>query len=451
MQTNEPNAFQSYSPEPGFTQRHSATLKGAIIFLLVILLLIPATMVERLIYERQDRQNEAYAEVSGKWGGVQTISGPVLVLPYDEIQRNNKGEETSHQRKYACFLPDELNIKSEIAPEKRTRGIFEVVLYGGAVRLEGVFNSVQPEKVIPSDTRIYWNKAVLAIGISDLRGLKDQVLLRWNDQTNVSEPGIPVPGLSHSGIHVPLDLTPANESSPDKYRFQVDVTMKGSGALYFTPLGKVTQVQLASAWPDPSFTGAFLPDEKNVSPQGFKATWKVLNLNRNYPQQWISGREINFQESAFGVSFLLPVDNYHKSTRSVKYAVLFIGLTFLCMFFIEMRQSRRVHPFQYALIGLALVVFYTLLVSISEQTSFNTAYLIAAVMTILLTGLYARALFESGKMGLLVGGTLAVLYGFLFVTLQLQDYALLFGSLGLFVILAVVMFFSRRINWYAGA
>ncbi|MBL7782781.1 MAG: inner membrane CreD family protein, partial [Saprospiraceae bacterium] len=201
-----------------------------------------------------------------------------------------------------------------------------------------------------------------------------------------------------------------------------------------------------SPWADPSFTGAFLPDEKTISAAGFDASWKVLNLNRNYPQQWNSDQTISIEESTFGVEFILPVDNYQKSTRSVKYAILFIGLTFLTVFFVEMRQARPVHPFQYALIGLALVIFYTLLVAISEQVPFNAAYLIAALMTIGLTGLYAKALFESGRMALLVSGALTILYGFLFVVLQQQDYALLIGSLGLFVILGVVMYFSRRIS-----
>lgn len=439
---------QPYPPEPNAWHRHNTTLKGVIIFVLVLLLLIPASMVERLIQEREGRQIEAHEEVSSKWGGMQTLSGPVLVLPFRELIRDTNGLAVNSRYRYAYFLPDQLNVTGDIAPEKRHRGIFEVVLYSGNLRLEGVFEPLAIEKSIPSDAQIQWNKAVLAVGLPDLRGLKDQVLLRWGDKTIVSEPGIPVPGVNASGIHVPLDLTPASGQPDSAHRFRLDMAVKGSSSLFFTPVGKVTTVKLASIWPDPSFTGAFLPDEKNIRSDGFSASWKVLNLNRNYPQQWTSDREVHFQESAFGVSFLLPVDNYQKSTRSAKYAVLFIGLTFLCMFFLEMRHSRQVHPFQYALIGLALVIFYTLLVSISEHTSFNSAYLIAALMTVALTGLYARALFQSAQMGLLVGGTLAALYAFLFVTLQLQDFALLIGSLGLFCILAIVMFFSRRINWY---
>ncbi len=440
----------SVLPEPGFWQRQSTTIKGIIIFFLVLILLIPAHMIEDVIREREARQAEAIDEVSSKWGGEQTLTGPMLVVPYEQITRTDKGVEVGRQIKYAYVLPDELNISAEVAPEKRHRGIFEVVLYASTLSLSGSFAPVNLGKEVPGDAVVQWEKAVLALGIPDLRGLKDQVSLQWDEQALLSEPGIPVPGVANSGIHVPLELEPAGAAAA-KHRFRLDLALKGSGSLYFAPVGKVSQVNLKSSWPDPSFTGAFLPEEKTIAASGFDAKWKVLNLNRNFPQQWNSDQDYDLLESRFGVSFLLPVDNYQKATRSVKYAILFIALTFLCVFFIEMRQSNRVHPFQYALIGLALVIFYTLLVSISEHISFNQAYFVAAAMTIGLTGLYTRALFQSPRMGMLVGGTLTVLYGFLFVTLQLQDYALLLGSIGLFAILAVVMYFSRRINWYGAA
>lgn len=430
--------------EQSFWQRQATTIKGVIIFILMLVLLIPTAMIDDLIRERQGRQQEAVAEVSSKWGQSQTLSGPVLVLPYQTIQRAADGKEIMRETKYAYFLPDELTVNGSVNPEKRHRGIFDVVLYSSKITFEGSFSQPNTEKLVPAGAVVLWDKATLAFGIPDLRGLEDQVTLQWNGQGSVFEPGIPLPGVAESGIHVPLALT-ANNTDP--HRFRIEAALKGSGSLFFTPLGKVTSIKLASPWPDPSFTGAFLPDEKTVSASGFEASWKVLNLNRNYPQQWISDQNVDFGNSAFGVDFILPVDNYQKSTRSVKYAILFIALTFLTVFFVEMGQSRRVHPFQYALIGLALVIFYTLLVAISEQTSFNSAYLISALMTIGLTGLYARALFESNRMAMLVSGTLALLYGFLFVVLQQQDYALLIGSLGLFVILGAVMYFSRRINW----
>lgn len=446
MESPHPTANQhsSNQPEPSFFQRFGTSLKGIVIFFLMLVLLIPTSMVESLIYERQGRQNEAIREVSSKWGQSQTISGPILVLPYEITHRNEAGKETHKETKFAYFLPDLLRINGQINPEKRHRGIFDVVLYGSRLTLEGVFNQPVVQKMIPANAAVLWDKASLVLGIPDLRGLEDQVTLTWDNQPAVFDPGIPVSGLPESGIHVPVSLGNDEKTS---HQFKIELALKGSGTLFFTPVGKVTDVKISSPWSDPSFTGAFLPTSKTISSTGFEATWKVLNLNRNYPQQWTSEQNIGFGDSAFGVDFLLPVDNYQKSTRSVKYAILFIGLTFLTIFFIEMGQSRRVHPFQYALIGLALVIFYTLLVSISEHIPFNAAYLMAAAMTIGLTALYARSLFQSNRMALLVSGTLAVLYGFLYVVLQQQDYALLIGSIGLFAILAVVMYVSRRINW----
>lgn len=432
-------------PEPPFWQRFGTSIKGVIIFLLMLILLIPTSMIDSLIYERQGRRQEAVSEISSKWGQSQTLSGPILVVPYQTIvERGTDGKELIREARYAYFLPDELTVNGVVNPEKRHRGIFDVVLYSSKITLEGSFSQPEVEKLVPAGAIISWDKVTLAFGIPDLRGLEDQVSLQWDDQADVFDPGIPVPGVAESGIHVPLTLDPKNTAP---HHFRMEAALKGSGSLFFTPLGKVTTVKLSSPWPDPSFTGAFLPDEKTISASGFEAMWKVLNLNRNYPQQWISDQNISFIDSDFGVDFILPVDNYQKSTRSVKYAILFIGLTFLTVFFVEMGQSRQVHPFQYALIGLALVIFYTLLVAISEHIPFNSAYLISALMTIGLTGLYARSLFDSGRMALFVSGTLTLLYGFLFVVLQQQDYALLIGSLGLFVILGAVMYFSRRMNF----
>lgn len=429
--------------EPNFWQRQAATIKGLVIFFLMLVLLIPTFMVADIIHEREGRQSEAVMEVSSKWGQQQTLTGPVLVVPYETVTRSDDGKDVTRETKYAYFLPDELRANGAVNPEKRYRGIFEVVLYSSQITLEGSFPQPVLDNLVPKDATIFWDKAKVVLGIPDLRGLEDQVTLSWDGQNSLFEPGMPVEGVVPSGINAPVTLN----NAAGKHDFKIQVALKGSGSLFFTPVGKVTTVKLNSPWPDPSFTGAFLPDEKNIGAQGFEAGWKVLNLNRNYPQAWTTDQKISFNESAFGVEFLLPVDNYQKATRSVKYAILFISLTFLVVFFIEMRQSRRVHPFQYALIGLALVIFYTLLVSISEHISFNAAYLVAAAMTIALTGLYARALFQSGRMAILVSSTLALLYTFLFVTLQLQDYALLIGSLGLFAILAAVMYFSRKISW----
>jgi inner membrane protein len=242
---------------------------------------------------------------------------------------------------------------------------------------------------------------------------------------------------------------PVTAQAPETgvYTFAFDLDLNGSQALRFVPLGRETNVQLASTWATPSFDGAFLPDERTVTDDGFSSDWRVLHLNRNYPQQW-RGTSVALNESAFGVTLLVPVDQYQKSMRAAKYAILVIALTFLVFFFAEIRNRERVHPFQYILVGLALCLFYTLLLAASEQVAFNLAYVVAGLATIGLVTAYTRSIFASRTLSLLTGGVLLVLYGFVFVILQLQDFALLVGSIGLFVALALTMYLSRNIDWY---
>jgi len=225
------------------------------------------------------------------------------------------------------------------------------------------------------------------------------------------------------------------------------IDLKGSQHLFFIPGGKTTDITLESDWKSPSFTGAFLPDEREVNEEGFKASWNILHLNRNFPQFW-TGNKYAVEESAFGTELLLPVDNFLRSHRVARYAVLFLALTFLVFFFVEVLNHALIHPIQYLLVGVALIVFYVLLLSISEHIAFNWAYLIATAATLGLITTYTVSILKSRKLGMLLFSILAVLYTFIFILIQLEDYALLIGSIGLFVILAIVMYFSRKIDWY---
>jgi len=231
--------------------------------------------------------------------------------------------------------------------------------------------------------------------------------------------------------------------------FTLLLTVRGSGKMYFSPVGKTTKVDLQANWPSPSFDGAFLPESRTVKDSGFSASWQVLHLNRNFPQSWILGSQYKIHDADFGVNLFLPVDGYLKSMRAIKYAILIIGLTFLLFYFIELLQHYPVHPLQYILIGIALCIFYTLLIALAEQLSFNVAYAIAASLTLGLVTVYARSVFRKASTALAVGGTLLTLYGFIYVIIQSEDQALLMGSLGLFIILAIVMYFSRKIKWDA--
>jgi inner membrane protein len=227
--------------------------------------------------------------------------------------------------------------------------------------------------------------------------------------------------------------------------------MGGSSRLVVVPAGDETVVSLSSPWPDPSFDGAWLPGQRQVGAGGFDATWRVLNLARNFPSHWTDRQvdERRLSASAFGVSFLSPVDTYRTNERAVKYQLLFLGLTFLCFTLIELLAALRVHPVQYLLVGLALCLFYLLLLSLSEQIGFSRAYPIAAAAVVVLVTAYVRSVLATPARALVIGGFLSALYGFLYVLLQIQDYALLVGSAGLFAVLGAVMWLTRRVDWYA--
>ena len=271
--------------------------------------------------------------------------------------------------------------------------------------------------------------------------------MNWGGSVLSAEPGSRLPAIIASGITVELPgLKGKRQEAVD---FQFNLNLQGSRNLSFVPVGSTTDIRVVSSWSSPSFNGNFLPDEREVSDRGFTAHWRILKLNRNFPQSWTDdayAQEIG--AAAFGVDLMLPLDDYQKSMRSAKYAVLTIALTFLIFFLVEVLTGRRIHPFQYILVGLALCLFYVLLISISEHTHFNFAYFISTAAIVSLISLYSTSVFRVGKYTVVLLGMLIGLYGFLFVTLQLADYALLMGSLGLLAILAATMYFTRNIDWY---
>ena len=281
-------------------------------------------------------------------------------------------------------------------------------------------------------------------------------------------PGVDPHSLVVSGIS--SKITPQQLFANDSIvHFTIKLKLKGSESIQFTPLGRTTKVAIRSNCQTPSFNGAFLPTEREVSPEGFTSKWEVLEFNRNYSQilkespyrattnayRDITDDNLGFQytnyaitESTFGVNLLFPVDQYQKSTRSAKYAFLIIILTFVVSFFVEIFQKKNIHPVQYLLVGLALCLFYTLLVSTSEHIGFTPAYIISALMTTLLITFYMIGILKIKKTAFTIGGLLACLYAYIFFLIQLETYALLVGSIGLFVILAIIMYFSQKINWY---
>jgi len=418
------------------------------IFFIGIILLIPTSMIENLIFERESTQEEAINEVSSKWANEQTISGPFISIPYTkyvkEVSKKDSTGKIVPIKEYIHILPTELKINGTINPEQRNRGIYEIVVYNSKINISGKFTDLNLSQYDIAPKEIQFDKAHLSLGIDDLRGIEKQVDLNWNSEKFSFNPGVITNDIVKSGINSTIRLDSKDSTS---YNFSFDLDLKGSQLLYFTPVGKVTDLSMNSTWKNPSFNGSFLPDSRNITDKGFKANWNVLHLNRNYPQSWI-GSKYSISESSFGIDLLLPVDNYQKTFRSIRYAILFIGFTFLVFFFIEVLNKIFIHPIQYILVGIALIVFYTLLLSISEHLVFNTAFIISAIATLLLIAGYVKAILKSNKLTALISSILLILYTFIFVIIQLQDFALLIGSIGIFIILGLVMYFSRKIDWY---
>jgi inner membrane protein len=436
--------------------RNSITIKLVSIGILILLLLIPAFMVEDLIREREYTSEGAISEVSSKWGEMQILSGPVINIPYKKYYK--KDNEIIETTEYAHFLPDELNISGKVLPEKRYRGIYEVVVYTAQLNVSGKFPQPSFSEWNVEARDILWKDAFLSVGITDMRGIRDRISLKWNNSSLDFNPGMgtDIPGYvdeegynSAPGSGVSVRVPVASSDSVAKfYDFTFDVNLNGSRQIYFDPLGKETNVDLTSQWSNPSFDGSFLPESREITPDGFKAHWKVLHLNRNFPQAWM-GSSYNTSSASFGVNLLVPVDHYQKSTRAAKYAILIITLTFLVFFFVEILNRKRIHPFQYILVGLAICIFYSLLIAISEHLNFNAAYIISGIAVIGAVTAYSLSVFKQKLPTVVLGLIMLIIYGFIFIIIQLQDYALLVGSIGLFIVLAVVMYISRKIDWYS--
>ncbi len=446
MEPNQETSPATTEPQESFWKRNAPMLKAALIFILVLLLLVPKTMIEDLIRERKYRQNEVLEEIAQSWGTAQEVSGPILVLPYKTYYKNSDNQLIK-TTKEAYFLPENLTVEGTLEPSQLHRSIYDVVVYKSDLKLKGNFEFPNIEELKLDSQDVYWEDARIILGLTDLRGIDNDLAIEVNGKKHVFNPGVGDGNLLQRGVQtsLPIDLT----AGTAPFQFQLDLKLKGTENIQFQPVGKSTDVTLTSKWKDPSFVGNFSPDQREVSQDGFTVNWNIIHLNRNFPQSW-KANSYNFNQSAFGVNLILPIDHYQKSTRSVKYAILFIALTFLIFFFIELINKRKVHPIQYILIGLALIIFYILLVSISEQWNFNGAYLVSAGATITLISLYAKSIFKQNSFTLITGGSLTVLYGFIFTIIQLQDFALLIGSIGLFLIIAALMYFSRKIDWYNG-
>lgn len=412
------------------------TIKLALLAILGLLFLIPLEMIKEIIKERQLNSEKVKKEISDQWAAKQIFSGPVISIPVRAIP-SEKDEKPATEIWH--ILPESLEITGLIKPETRYRGIYKSVVYDSELKIKGYF--IIPGEDVLKNHEILWDEAYYTAGISDNRGLKGNIILKVDTTELEAEPGVKDNDIFQSGItFISPALIPGN-----RVVFEINISLSGSEGLQFTPLGKITSVNLQSDWVSPSFNGSFLPVRRNIDKTGFKADWEVTHLNRNYPQYW-TGSSFHPLESAFGLDLFQPVDHYQKSWRSSRYGILFIALTFMVLIFLETTRKESIHIFHYFLVSLGLVLFFSLLNSLSEQVGFNLAYLISSVATILLISIFTGTLFRERKTAIVVFVILVILYAFIFILLTLNDSAYLIGNIGLFFLLAIIMIFSVRLE-----
>ncbi|RMA56753.1 cell envelope integrity protein CreD [Ulvibacter antarcticus] len=432
--------------------RNSITARMLVVGFLLIVLLIPLEFVKSLISERSYRQAEVIQDINGKWGNEVLLSGPILKIPYKTFKEvriydeKTKTYSTVNEEavRDAYFFPETLDIVSDIDSKPLSRGIYESVVFTADINVNGKFPKPDFSKSDIKGEHILWEKATVIINTSNLKGIRNTPVVKLNSQSLSMSPKYSTDYLNtiESGYIEGLKNT-ANMLS-----FSFDLKINGSESLKFLPIGKETTARMKSNWHSPSFDGRFLPEDgsREISKDGFKAGWKVLQINRQFEQSFF-GNLPELSAFGFGTKFIIPVDEYQKSERTAKYGFMVIGLTLLVFLLIQLVSKIYIHPFQYVMIGLALVMFYTLLISISEHSSFLKAYGIAAAAVLTLITVYSRAILKVFKFPLLICASLASLYGFIYVIIQLENYALLVGSIGLFIILAIIMFASRKIDW----
>ncbi|MDR6936720.1 cell envelope integrity protein CreD [Luteibacter sp. 3190] len=432
-----------------FRWTQSITAKVLGIGALALIMLIPLTQADGLVRERQAMREAASVRVAEGWGGPQTIGGLVVAVPTRHEIAGSDGRIASVRDGTEIVLADQQSTVADLTVERRHVGIYEVPVYTGDVTLRG--------RILPDDLRRFaadtgstWamGKAELRLLVADTRGVQDI--------TSVTVDGRPVRFASSAArmgpytvLSAPLPIDAGRTTPID---FAATLRIAGTESFSALPLARTNSVRIRSAWPDPGFTGALLPAKRSVTKEGFDAAWQVLDLNRDYGQHWdaanteVAGR---LASSTFGVKLHQPGGVYQQNDRAGKYGLLFIALTFVAFFLFEILKGLRLHPVQYLLVGAAMTSFYVLLLALSEQIGFGAAYAVAASTVVLIVGGYATAALRARGAGLCLGGVLALVYVILYGLIGAEQYALLIGSVVLVTVIALLMYLTRRIDWYA--
>jgi inner membrane protein len=437
------------------TLPQSIGFRTFVILLLGLLMLIPLFIADRIVQTRSSNYQTATQTIANAWGKQQTLTGPVLVVPYVEhfttvdstVDANGENSVVSNDvfnDRTALLLPEDLEIRTDIKTEHRQSGVHDALVYTANISITGKFNHTQLTQAAEGERRILWSKAYIAIGLDDTRAIDSASSFFWNDGRIDLAPGTRLNKLLPTGFHVPLSV---NADSNPSNEFKLTLTLRGSDGLFFAPLGKNTKILMTSAWTHPSFQGELLPSKSEVGEEGFHAEWAIPHLVRSYPQYWVMEDK---QENAYdlhsvsaGVSLYEPSALYAQIARAVKYGALFIALTFVVFLAFETSLKRRLHVLQYSVVGVALSLFYLILLALAEHIGFMYAYIAAAATTVIGITAYMSMVLRSARRTVVLFLLLAGLYGLLYLLLQMEAYALVVG-VGLLLLATVIMMFVTR-------
>ncbi|MGN5113389.1 cell envelope integrity protein CreD [Aeromonas jandaei] len=424
------------------------THKIFLLLLLSLLLMVPVQSIMELNRERQIYRNQAIQSIMASSSGPQRLMGPVIVQPYTRsvtVEQDGK-RFVRQEQTYRYLLPEQLDVQATMEVTPRKLGIYQAQVYQTRLSLSGRLPTaaqLQESAPLAGDDELVAGKPYLSLVLSDARGINSVPELQLGKQRTPFAPGARL-GSTLAGIHAPLDSLPQQDGT-----FHLELNLQGMNELEVVPLGRESKLQLAGNWPHPNFIGDFLPASRSLNQEGFSASWQTSWFATDMESRF--NRAMNGGEGelpTFSVSLVQPVDHYQLNERAAKYALLFIGLTFLSFFMFELLKGLRVHPIQYALVGMGLAIFYLVLLALTEHLGFGWAYLVAALASVLLNGFYLSHVLGGPKQGIGFAALLGLVYAILYSLLQAEEIALLLGALLLFATLALIMLLTRKLDWY---
>lgn len=429
---------------------------------LIIMMSIAVSYVNDTILERQRYQEQVKSDIARSSAHSQTVLGPVLAVPYveeytayiDEVTPKGlkvKKPILKRKKSTAYFLPENLHLTGAFENEYKKLGIYKALMYKLGGKVSGDFRIPANYQVAPQHKGgvIFFQSAYIGFGISDTRGIHGKPAFRFGKQSYKFEQGTHIKGLG-KGVHATLGNL--NAKTEQVFDFEFNLNLLGMEHFSFTPIAENNTVKLESAWQHPHFDGSFLPVNKQINSNGFKSEWSISSLsssNQGSLTSLLLSKEKARHLESLSVGFVEPINVYSQADRATKYGLLFIGLTFAAFFLFEILKQLRIHPAQYTLVGLAMAMFYLLLISFAEMIGFASAYLIASASCVLLLGYYLSFVLKSKAHGFAFASFLTALYGALYGILASEDNAMLMGSLLVFGLLASVMVITRKVDWYA--